>query len=257
MHLRNALRHRAIIATLALSLSIALLIAVLVSRVTEFSSNVTEYYAPTIHAVKTFASATKHVKIGLEEKGTPDHSAVIHLEEATRMLKDLSGNWYPAYRTNMKIMVAEAERLITLLKTSGVSSAQLVPEVTTLQERALMHVRLHDKELENARSGIRRLALSIRLVALLLLVIGVVLTFREVRIRRLREQEQEKLSAIKAFVSALDAMTSSRPYRPGMTLEKALSELERNKGIQWSSDVVDPFFHCVRLGIINPSQPSV
>jgi HD-GYP domain-containing protein (c-di-GMP phosphodiesterase class II) len=36
---------------------------------------------------------------------------------------------------------------------------------------------------------------------------------------------------------AFDAMTSDRPYRNGMSHEKALSILEEGKGTQW-----DPYF---------------
>jgi HD-GYP domain-containing protein (c-di-GMP phosphodiesterase class II) len=52
--------------------------------------------------------------------------------------------------------------------------------------------------------------------------------------------EQMPLGAqIIAVADAIDAMTSARPYRAAMPVEYALIELRRNKGIQWSVQVVD------------------
>lgn len=42
-----------------------------------------------------------------------------------------------------------------------------------------------------------------------------------------------------AVSDALDAMTSDRPYRRGLSVEKALAELRRGKGTQWRPDVVE------------------
>lgn len=42
-----------------------------------------------------------------------------------------------------------------------------------------------------------------------------------------------------AVADAIDAMTSARPYRAALPVEYALIELRRNKGIQWSSQVVE------------------
>jgi HD-GYP domain-containing protein (c-di-GMP phosphodiesterase class II) len=38
---------------------------------------------------------------------------------------------------------------------------------------------------------------------------------------------------------AMDAMTSSRPYRSALPVEHALAEMKRGRGVQWSDDVVD------------------
>lgn len=44
-----------------------------------------------------------------------------------------------------------------------------------------------------------------------------------------------------AIVDAYDAMTSDRPYRPGMPVEKALSILRQNEGPQWDPDLLGKF----------------
>ncbi|KPB04222.1 HD domain-containing phosphohydrolase [Bacillus sp. CHD6a] len=44
-----------------------------------------------------------------------------------------------------------------------------------------------------------------------------------------------------AVADAFDAMTSDRPYRKGMKMEKALSILESGKGTQWDPEFVDIF----------------
>ena len=40
-----------------------------------------------------------------------------------------------------------------------------------------------------------------------------------------------------AVVDAFDAMTSDRPYRKGMPLEKALSILQEGAGSQWDAEI--------------------
>jgi HD-GYP domain-containing protein (c-di-GMP phosphodiesterase class II) len=49
-------------------------------------------------------------------------------------------------------------------------------------------------------------------------------------------------SRIMAVADAFDAMTSDRPYRKGMPLEKAEAILREGAGSQWDSGVVDAFF---------------
>jgi HD-GYP domain-containing protein (c-di-GMP phosphodiesterase class II) len=44
---------------------------------------------------------------------------------------------------------------------------------------------------------------------------------------------------ILAVADALDAMTSSRPYRPAMRLHQAMMELRIGRGTQWHAEVVD------------------
>lgn len=51
---------------------------------------------------------------------------------------------------------------------------------------------------------------------------------------------------ILAVADSFDAMTSDRPYREGLTWDVALSELEKNKGTQFDSRVVDLFVRIIR-----------
>ena len=44
-----------------------------------------------------------------------------------------------------------------------------------------------------------------------------------------------------AIVDTFDAMTSNRPYRKALSFRTALSELERNKGLQFDPDITDIF----------------
>ena len=50
---------------------------------------------------------------------------------------------------------------------------------------------------------------------------------------------------ILAVADAWDAMTSSRPYRVGMSTEHATAILRDGSGRQWDSDCVDAFFRCI------------
>jgi len=54
--------------------------------------------------------------------------------------------------------------------------------------------------------------------------------------------EQIPLDArIIAIVDAYDAMTSDRPYRSGMPVERALAELQENRGPQWDPALIELF----------------
>ena len=44
-----------------------------------------------------------------------------------------------------------------------------------------------------------------------------------------------------AIVDAYDAMTSDRPYRPGMLPQRALTILRENRGPQWDPALIDLF----------------
>jgi HD-GYP domain-containing protein (c-di-GMP phosphodiesterase class II) len=48
-----------------------------------------------------------------------------------------------------------------------------------------------------------------------------------------------------------DALTSNRPYRKGMDIEKAISIMEEGRGTQFDPVCVDAFLKCVREGRIN------
>jgi GAF domain-containing protein len=50
---------------------------------------------------------------------------------------------------------------------------------------------------------------------------------------------------ILAVLDTLDAMTSDRPYRRGMTLEQALKEIRENRGSQFDPEVVDALMRVV------------
>jgi putative nucleotidyltransferase with HDIG domain len=54
---------------------------------------------------------------------------------------------------------------------------------------------------------------------------------------------------IMAIADAYDAMTSDRPYRAGMPMEKALSILESGRGTQWDAEFVDVFVRLRRQAI--------
>jgi HD-GYP domain-containing protein (c-di-GMP phosphodiesterase class II) len=47
-----------------------------------------------------------------------------------------------------------------------------------------------------------------------------------------------------AVADAFDAMTSDRPYRDGMQLEKVISIFRKGRGTQWADDVVDVLLAC-------------
>ena len=51
-----------------------------------------------------------------------------------------------------------------------------------------------------------------------------------------------------AVADAFDAMTSNRPYRPALTPEAAVAELERCAGAQFDPEVVDVFVEVWRQG---------
>jgi HD-GYP domain-containing protein (c-di-GMP phosphodiesterase class II) len=44
-----------------------------------------------------------------------------------------------------------------------------------------------------------------------------------------------------SVADAFDAMTSVRPYRPSLSVQHAMRELEVGKGIQFDPDIVDGF----------------
>jgi HD-GYP domain-containing protein (c-di-GMP phosphodiesterase class II) len=54
------------------------------------------------------------------------------------------------------------------------------------------------------------------------------------------------MARVIAVADAFDAMTSSRPYRYAMPLQKASSIILSGKGIQWDADIVDCFHQWLR-----------
>jgi HD-GYP domain-containing protein (c-di-GMP phosphodiesterase class II) len=62
--------------------------------------------------------------------------------------------------------------------------------------------------------------------------------------RNLKGNEIIIEARIMAVADVVEAMASHRPYRPGLGLEAALEEIEKNKGITYDSAVADA---CLRL----------
>lgn len=63
--------------------------------------------------------------------------------------------------------------------------------------------------------------------------------------------ELSPVSRIMAIADAFDAMTSTRPYRQGMPLEKALEILNAEKGKQFDSAYTDQFIQLAKSGKLN------
>ena len=66
---------------------------------------------------------------------------------------------------------------------------------------------------------------------------------------QLSEVDIPLFGRIMAIADAYDAMTSDRPYRSGMPMEKALSILESGRGTQWDAEFVDVFVRLRRQAI--------
>lgn len=57
---------------------------------------------------------------------------------------------------------------------------------------------------------------------------------------------------IATVVDSFDAMVTDRPYRKGMTVEKAVAELKRNRGTQFDPKVVDAIIALFEEGNLKP-----
>jgi HD-GYP domain-containing protein (c-di-GMP phosphodiesterase class II) len=59
-------------------------------------------------------------------------------------------------------------------------------------------------------------------------------------------EEEEILPAAKilAVADVVEAMASHRPYRPALSIDKALGEIEKNRGVLYDPEVSDA---CLRL----------
>jgi putative two-component system response regulator len=59
---------------------------------------------------------------------------------------------------------------------------------------------------------------------------------------------------IAAVADTFDAMTSARPYRPGVPLQATINELRRCAGAQFDPTVVDAFLESLSSGAIDPAM---
>jgi HD-GYP domain-containing protein (c-di-GMP phosphodiesterase class II) len=69
-----------------------------------------------------------------------------------------------------------------------------------------------------------------------------------------RGDEIPPMARILAVCDAFDAMTSTRPYRTAMPLEKAMSILQAESRKTWDAEIVDFFLECIADGEITPGQ---
>lgn len=67
----------------------------------------------------------------------------------------------------------------------------------------------------------------------------------------LRENNLSPVARIMAIADAFDAMTSTRPYRIGMPIEKAMAILEAEKGKQFDGPYVEHFINLGKKGRLN------
>jgi putative nucleotidyltransferase with HDIG domain len=58
-----------------------------------------------------------------------------------------------------------------------------------------------------------------------------------------------------AVADSFDAMTSDRPYRMGMTVERAAAILREGRGVQWDAAIVDAFLRSVADRLERPAAP--
>lgn len=72
---------------------------------------------------------------------------------------------------------------------------------------------------------------------------------------RLRERDIPFGARVIAVADSYDAMTSDRPYRKGMSPEKATSILRQGRGVQWDGAVVDAFLRHIADGQEQPVAP--
>lgn len=62
------------------------------------------------------------------------------------------------------------------------------------------------------------------------------------------------MARILAVSDAFDAMTSTRPYRKALPLEKAAFVLRTDSYKTWDGEIVEVLFECIRAGIITPGK---
>jgi diguanylate cyclase (GGDEF)-like protein/PAS domain S-box-containing protein len=73
----------------------------------------------------------------------------------------------------------------------------------------------------------------------------------------LKEEQTPLIARLMAVADAFSAMTTQRPYRQGMSHDKALKILEQGAGTQWDPECVDAFLRARRsLGPGNRTMPA-
>lgn len=55
---------------------------------------------------------------------------------------------------------------------------------------------------------------------------------------------------IVAVADGWDAMTSDRPYRPGMEVDEAIAQLRQGAGTQWDPEIVGAMLHLIDAGVV-------
>ena len=71
---------------------------------------------------------------------------------------------------------------------------------------------------------------------------------------KLQGHEIPLKARICAIADAMDAMTRSRPYRPALSLDFALSQLREGRGTQFDPQCVDALFAAIESGAIQPAS---
>lgn len=71
----------------------------------------------------------------------------------------------------------------------------------------------------------------------------------------LKEGKIPLMARIVAIADAFDAMTSDRPYRPGMTPEQAVTLLEAGSGSQWDPELIPIFITLIQEEIRETPKP--
>jgi len=74
---------------------------------------------------------------------------------------------------------------------------------------------------------------------------------------RLRETAIPFGSRVIAVADSFDAMTSDRPYRRGMSVNKAAAILREGRGRQWDGAIVDAFLHSIAGRLEEPVAPTL
>ena len=73
----------------------------------------------------------------------------------------------------------------------------------------------------------------------------------------LRCEEIPVEARLLGVADAFDAMTSDRSYRPALSVERALAELERCAGTQFDPELAETFVEGWRTGDIAPADPAI